>query len=119
MSRASDDEGERGAEISPPATSSQAAWLLSGDIHRPAHAHNRVSSKLWSPQAGACTKGGTPPVSTGLRMHIGSVMGVKLYRHREFLRRGTEFAAEEGEQSGSPTHSQAGTLFKEENSFYQ
>ena len=33
-------------------------------------------------------------------MHIGSVMGVKLYRHRElsairdFLRRGTEFAAE-------------------------
>ena len=50
-------------------------------------------------------------------MHIGSVMGVKLYRHRElsairdFLRRGTEFTAEEGEQSDSPTHSQAGTLF--------
>ena len=75
----------RGAEISPPATSSQAAWLLSGDIHRPAHAHNRVSSTLWSPQAGACTKRG-PPVSTGLRMHIGSVMGVKLYRHRELYR---------------------------------
>ena len=42
-------------------------------------------------------------------MHIGSVMGVKLYTGtgnctgiREFLRRGTEFAAEEGEQSVNP-----------------
>ena len=25
-------------------------------------------------------------MSTGLRMHIGSVMGVKLYRHRELYR---------------------------------
>ena len=52
-------------------------------VHRQAHVQKGVHQQC--PQAGACTKGGTP-VSTGLRMHIGSVMGVKLYRHRELYR---------------------------------